>query len=405
MGQVHQRLYGDNMPKIKFLDLGMQPIANRFLSSSDQIENEYKFHLTVTFDEETKLVSLCDFVSPELMFNDSYVYYSSLSKTMRSHFNDIALKIDYKFLPKNILEIGSNDGVFLKNFGTERAISVEPCGNFAKMTRNLGYTTYCEFWTKDLAEKIISNHGKQDLIFSANCMCHIQNLEEAFDLISKTLSDRGVFIFEDPSLLKMMERRSYDQIYDEHAHIFSIISLSRILSNYNLEIFNVENLGVHGGSNRVYVCHSGARNIDCSVKENLDRENIFGLNNINAYIRFSEDVARSKIQLLDFLSEFKRNGYKIVSYGATSKSATVFNYCGIDKNLIDYIVDTTKDKQGKLSPGVHIPVVSPEDGFDNSVDYAFLGAWNYEEEIKKKESKFLKSGRFISHVPYVRIIK
>jgi len=393
------------MAKINFLDLGMQPIANNFLSDKSEIDDEYKFHLTVVFDDESKLVSLSDFVPPDLMFNDSYVYHSSLSKTMRDHFKEIATSLTKEFSPKKILEIGSNDGVFLKNFNKNDAISVEPCGNFAKMTCAMGYSTYQKFWNAQLAEDIVENHGKQDLIFSANCICHIHNLEEAFESISRVMSERGTFIFEDPSLLKMMSRRSYDQIYDEHAHIFSVLALKNLLLKHSLEIFRVENLNVHGGSNRIFVCHSNSRSIEYSVQENLFREREAGLDTIDAYKRFSYDVEKSKNQLVDLLNELKRKDYKIISYGATSKSTTVFNYCEIDTSIIDYIVDTTPAKQGKLSPGMHIPVKSPEPGFDETVDYAFLGAWNYEKEIADKEKEFLKNKRFITHVPYVRFIK
>ena len=393
------------MSKIKFLDLGSQPIANNFLNNKDKIKNEYKFNLSVVFDEETKLVSLESFVKPELMFNDSYVYYSSLSETMRSHFYNVASLLKKDFSPKSILEIGSNDGVFLKNFLSNKAVSVEPCGNFARITTKMGYNTYDKFWSRELAEKITTDHGKQDLIFSANCMCHIQNLKSAFDSVAMTLSKNGVFVFEDPSIMKMMERGSYDQIYDEHAHIFSVTALQNVLNSSGLEIFKVQNLSVHGGSNRIFACPIGTRSIDISVKENLDREDSSGINSIEAYLRFSKKVRQSKNQLVQTLSELKRKGYKIVSYGATSKSTTVFNYCQIGTNLIDYIVDTTHDKQGKLSPGMHIPVVSPEEGFNATVDYAFLGAWNYEKEILNNEKEFLKNGRFITHVPHVRFVK
>ena len=393
------------MSKVKFLDLGSQPIANNFLDNESKIKNEYKFNLSVVFDEETKLVSLESFVQPELMFNDSYVYYSSLSKTMRSHFYDTANLLKKDFSPKNVLEIGSNDGVFLKNFPFNTTISVEPCGNFARTTTAMGYTTYSKFWTKGLSETITTKHGKQDLIFSANCMCHIQDLKSAFASVSRSLSPTGVFVFEDPSLLKMMERGSYDQIYDEHAHMFSVTALQNLLKNSGLEIFKVQNITVHGGSNRIFACPEGTRKIDRSVRENLDREENAGLGSIDAYIRFSEKVSQSKTQLVQVLSELKRKGCKIVSYGATSKLTTVFNYCQIGTDLIDYIVDTTYDKQGKLSPGMHIPVISPEEGFDSTVDFAFLGAWNYEKEILSNEKEFLNNGRFISHVPYVRFIK
>ena len=391
--------------KVKFMDLGRQPIANNFLESREDIDNEYQFHLTVYFDEKTKLVSLGEFVPPKLMFNDSYVYHASLSRTMRSHFGRAARLLRSEFNPACVLEIGSNDGVFLRHFAKETTCAVEPCGNFAKLTNELGYKTYERFWSEKLADEIIEERGRQDLIYAANCMCHIQNLHDALLAISKVLSDEGIFVFEDPSLLKMIERGSYDQIYDEHAHIFSVTALQNLLNMWNLDIFRVQEISVHGGSSRIFACRKGTRSIETSVDDHLVKEHAAGLHNVAAYQNFAERAEQSKNQLTGLLTELKRRGYKIVSYGATSKSTTVFNYCEITTELIDYIVDITPDKQNKFSPGVHIPVVSPEVGFDETVDYAFLGAWNYEREICDKERKFLETGRFITHVPYVRILE
>ena len=389
--------------KHTFLDLGTQPIANNFLSNLD--EEEYKFNLTVEFDDETKLVSLGDFVKPELMFNDSYVYYSSNSKTMQKHFKDYANALKEEFSPKQVMEIGSNDGVFVKNFSSDTTVAIEPCGNFAKITNSAGYRTYDKFWNLEAAEQIIENHGKRDLISSSNCVCHMQNLDEAFAAISKCLTDNGIFVFEDPSLLKMLERVSYDQIYDEHAHVFSVTALQNLLNRNGLEIFRVENLVVHGGSNRIYACKQKAREIENSVLENLSLEQEYGIQELATYEKFAKEVVASKDALIGLLTDMKNEGRKVVSYGATSKSTTVFNYCGIGPDLIDYIVDTTEAKQGKLSPGMHIPVVPPQSGFDDTVDVAFLGAWNYEKEILSKEENFLKTGgRFVTHIPYVRFM-
>ena len=390
--------------KNKFLDLGMQPIANNFLPHPSRASDEYMYNLVVTFDDKTKLVSLGEFVPPELMFNDSYVYHSSMSKTMRDHFKDTAHALKLEFNPERVLEIGSNDGVFIRYFPTATTSAVEPCGNFASITTEMGYHTIPSFWNMTTAHEILHEFGSQDLIFSANCMCHIQDLEGAFAAIARVLSEEGVFVFEDPSLLKMIERGSYDQIYDEHAHIFSITALKNMLAEVGLEIFRVEELSVHGGSNRVYVCHEGAITGEESVDDHARREYTAGLESLSTYERFASRVQQSRDQLLGLLQELKRTGSKIVSYGATSKSTTVFNYCGITSELIDYIVDTTPAKQGKFSPGTHIPVISPEEGFDESVDYAFLGAWNFENEIASKEEGFRSRGRFITHVPYVRFV-
>ena len=386
-----------------FLDLGAQPIANNFLPNLD--EEEYMFNLTVEFDDDTKLVSLAEFVRPELMFNDSYVYYSSNSKTMQKHFRDYANILKEEFSPKQVMEIGSNDGVFIKNFSSDTTVAIEPCGNFAKITNSAGYKTYDKFWNLEVAEQIIQNHGKRDLISSSNCVCHMQNLDEAFSAIEKCLTDDGVFVFEDPSLLKMLERVSYDQIYDEHAHIFSATALQNLLNRNGLEIFKIESLVVHGGSNRIYACKQGSREIENSVLENLSLEQEYGIQELATYEKFAKEVAASKDALVKLLTNMKNEGRKVVSYGATSKSTTVFNYCGIGPDLIDYIVDTTEAKQGKLSPGMHIPVVPPQSGFDDTVDVAFLGAWNYEKEILSKEENFLKTGgRFVTHIPYVRFM-
>jgi SAM-dependent methyltransferase len=224
--------------KHTFLDLGAQPIANNFLSNLDG--EEYKFNLTVEFDDETKLVSLGEFVRPELMFNDSYVYYSSNSKTMQSHFRDYANVLKEEFSPEKVMEIGSNDGVFIKNFSSDTTVAIEPCGNFAKITNSIGYRTYDKFWNLEVAEQIIQNHDKRDLISSSNCVCHMQNLDEAFSAINRCLTDDGIFVFEDPSLLKMLERVSYDQIYDEHAHIFSVTSLQNLLNRNGLEYLGLK---------------------------------------------------------------------------------------------------------------------------------------------------------------------
>ena len=387
----------------KFLDLGKQPIANAFISPG-KCQNEFFYDLEVGLDTETNLVSHINCVDPPLMFNDDYVYYTSGSKTMVKHFEEIAGSLKQRFAPRRVMEIGSNDGTFLKNFATDNTVAVEPCGNFAKHTREMGYETHSEFWTQSLAAKI-ATEDRFDLIYSANCMCHIPDLDETFAAIYYSLSNKGVFVFEDPSLSEMLERNSYDQIYDEHAHVFSVTALNNVLSNAGLEIFSVDKTQVHGGSNRVYVQKKGGpQPEDGTLGMELEQEKLAKIHSPKTYHDFASRVEKSKTQLLELLYEIKGDGNKIISYGATSKSTSVFNYCGIGPNLIDYITDTTPDKQGKLSPGVHIPVVSPEEGFDDSVDYAFLGAWNYLEEITKKERKFLKrGGQFITHVPEVSV--
>jgi SAM-dependent methyltransferase len=376
---------------LKFLDLDKQPIANGFLTE-EQFDAEFFYNLSVGFDVETCLVTQMDYVSPELMFNDAYPYRGSMSKTMVDHFEifSVGMKKYLGSSPK-VLEIGSNDGVFLKNWDRNKAFAVEPCSNFAEETNAMGYKTYSEFWDRKLAEKIGIENGYMDLIFAANCICHIPDLDETFSAVASLLKPHGLFVFEDPSLANMINSNSYDQIYDEHSHIFSVIALSNILKITGLQIIGVDSLEVHGGSNRIWAKKIGS-------PASVDYEKVLGLDTIDCFHRFAEKVEQSKIDLRRFLFRCADQNKKVISYGATSKSTTVFNYCDIGIDLIDCITDTTPEKQNKYSPGTHIPIVSPEENGD--FDFAFLGAWNFANEIKKKEV----GKRFITHVPTVRVI-
>jgi len=388
--------------KKEFLNLGKQPIANGFLYEKD-IPNEFFYNLKVGFDNKTKLVTQMEYVDPPLMFNENYSYRGSMSTTMINHFKEFS----NLFINKDIkvLEIGSNDGVFLKNWNPKQTFAVEPCGNFAKETNELGYKTYNEFWTFDLSTKIKETHGQIDLIFAANCICHIPDLDQTFKAVHNLLSDKGIFVFEDPSLAQMINNNSYDQIYDEHPHIFSVIALNNLLTKNNLKIIKVDNTPVHGGSNRLWVVkNTNSQLPDKSVKNNIEFEKILKLNTFSTFKKFAKKVEQSKKDLVNLLINCKKQNKKVISYGATSKSTTVFNYCGINSDLIQYIIDTTPEKIGKLAPGSHIPIIESQ-GIQQDVDVAYLGAWNFAIEILKKEKEFVdKGGRFLTHVPIVKFI-
>ena len=391
------------MDKIKFLNLGKQPIANGFLDSVEDFENEFFYNLSVGYDIDTGLITQMDYVDKERMFNDNYAYRGSMSSTMRTHFATLSesLKKCLKHDPK-VLEIGSNDGVFLKNWCQYSTFAVEPCGNFATETNNMGYETYPEFWNIQTSNKILEDQGEMDLVFAANCMCHIPDLDEAFSSVENILTHDGLFVFEDPSAVDMIAMNSYDQIYDEHPHIFSVIALEKILNRNNMTIVKVEHVNVHGGSNRIYVKKGSNNDEHPSVVANIQLEKSMGLDGISIFNEFADNALQSKEELLILLNKFKNDNSKVISYGATSKSTTVFNYCNIGPELIEYITDTTPEKQGRYSPGTHIPIIDPEQGFDDTVDFAFLGAWNFAEEIKNKEKDFV--GKFFTHIPVVRFI-
>ena len=391
---------------LKFLDLGNQPLANNYLRKDQLIKKEKKYRLKVGINNESKLVSIEKPLSSKIMFNENYPYRSSMSKTMIKSFKNLSDFIKKKFHPKKILEIGSNDGSFLKNFSKKKSIGIEPCSNVEQITKSKGYNTYSEYWNKNTAKKILKKNGKIDLIFSANTISHIQNLDEVFKSINIFLKDNGIIILEDPSLLECLKRNTYDQFYNEHIYVFSLIAIENILKKHNLEVFHIQNLKIHGGSNRYFIKKKNNKiKIDLSVKINRDKEIRYGLNNLKTYRSFAKRVQKSKKLLKKLFMKIKKKKKIIVGYGVTAKSTTVLNYCKIGKKYISYFVDTTLDKQNKYTPGTRIPIFEYK-GLDNKkIDYIFLGAWNFKDEIFKKEKNFIKNGgKVIIHTPVPKII-
>ena len=390
----------------KFLDLGSQPLANSYLIKKKLNQKEQTFRLEVGFDKKNYLVSILKTVPKEKMFNKNYPYKSSESITMQKSFKNFAKKIIKLYKPKFVVEIGSNDGAFIKNFNKNSVIGVEPCKNLAQITKKKGYKTYSDYWGLKLAEKITKNK-KADLIYSANTLSHIENLAEIFESINNALSDKGILIIEDPSLLKCLKNLAYDQFYCEHIYVFSIIALKEVLKKFKLEIFDVENTNTHGGSNRYYVKKNSNSlyKINNRVNIEIKKELKFGLNKFSTYQKFAKKVEKSKKELLRIFSSLNNKELKIVGYGATAKSCTVLNYCGIGKNDIKYFYDTTSYKVNKYLPGSKILIKKYKKLDHNEIDFVFLGAWNFKKEIFKKEKSFIKNGgKFITHVPYPKII-
>ncbi len=390
----------------KFLDLGLQPLANSLLTKKNLKKKEKKFRLQLGFNSKNYLVSIINTVPKEKMFNEKYPYKSSESHTMRLSFKNLSKKIKNKFKPIKILEIGSNDGVFLKNFNKKNIIGVEPCKNLAKITKAKGYKTYTEYWNMKLSKKI-TQKNKIDLIYSANTLSHIKDISSIFKAINFALSKNGILILEDPSLLECMRKNAYDQFYCEHIYVFSTIALQKILKNFGLEIFDIEKTSTHGGSNRYYIkrCNDNFYEVKQSVKNNLKAEKKYGLQSFLTYKKFSKRILNSKKKLLKILLKLKNNNKKIIGYGATAKSCTVLNYCNINDKIIDYFYDTTSFKINKYLPGSKIKIKKYKKLNFKNLDYVFLGAWNFKSEIFKKEKSFIRSGgKFITHIPTPKIL-
>jgi methylation protein EvaC len=391
---------------IHFLDLGFQPLANNYLKYKQLNKKEKKYRLKVGINPDTKLVSINKPISSKLMFNNKYPYRSSMSKTMIKSFKDLSKLINLTFKPNKILEIGSNDGSFIKNFSKKKVIGIEPCANVERITKKMGYNTYSEYWNVRTAKKIYNENGKVDLIYSANTISHIEDLDEVFKSLNIILNDDGILIIEDPSLLECLKKNTYDQFYNEHIYVFSLMGLESILNKYNFEIFNIQNLKIHGGSNRYFIKKkNNKRKISGNVEINRKKEINYGINKISTYKDFAKRVKNSKKKLKEIFVKINLKNKKIIGYGVTAKSTTILNYCKIDGKLISYFVDTTKDKQNKYTPGTKIPIIKYRGFIENNVDFVFLGAWNFKDEIFKKEKKFIKrGGKFIIHTPIPKIL-
>ena len=390
----------------KFLDLGYQPLANSYLNSKNLYIKEKKFKLVVGFDKNNYLVSILNTVPKEMMFNKDYPYKSSESLTMRDAFKKLSNKIKKKFKPNTILEIGSNDGTFINNFNKKKVIGVEPCKNLANITKKKGYKTYSEYWNINLAKKLTTNK-KIDLIYSANTLSHIKNFSEIFKAIELSLSKNGILILEDPSLLECIKKVAYDQFYCEHIYVFSTIALQKILRKFGLEIFDIENIDTHGGSNRYYIKKymNTKFKIKKKVNKNIILEKKFGLHKFITYKKFAKKVLKSKKKLNVIFKKLKSQKKKVIGYGATAKSCTVLNYCKIDQKDINFFYDTTSFKINKYLPGSKIKIRKYKKLSRDEADYVFLGAWNFKEEIFNKEKEFIKNGgKFITHVPLPKII-
>ena len=394
-----------------FLDLGKQPLANGFLNKKDKLKKEYFYKLRVGFSKKSKMVQLFEVPKKEKMFNKNYAFYSSTSKFMDKHFEKFSKQIKNFIKSKKIkkpliVEIGSNDGIMLKRFKKLDHVGVEPSSNVANECKKKEKCKVLnEFFSNHTVKKIIKNFNRKvDVYYSANVMCHIENIKLVFSNISSSLSDDGIFVFEDPYMGEVIKKNSYDQFYDEHVYLFSLESILRLAEFNNLQLFDAEPQITHGGSMRYYLCKKSRYSQTKRLKKLIKIEKKLKLDKLSTYKLFAKKVHKSKIDLVKLLKKLKKNNKKISAYGATSKSTTIFNFCNISSNLIENYYDSTKIKQNKFSPGMHIPVKSFSK-MKKYPDYFFLSAWNHQKEIYGKEKKFKKEGgRWILHVPVVRTV-
>jgi len=323
---------------------------------------------------------------------------------MVNHFKNYFEWVKKNFLNKKskIIEIGSNDGSFLKNFKKHKFehLGFEPSKNVVDYSKKHSrVNVFNGFFNLNNVKKFKQYKSKTDLICAANVICHIPNLKEVIKCIDYLLSKKGVFVFEEPYLGSMFKKNSYDQIYDAHVFIFSLHSVRCIFKNFGFDLIDALVQKTHGGSMRYVIARSNQRNIKPSVKRLINNEKKLKLNKIDTCYKFKKKCEISKKNFVKKLNYYKAKGKKIAGYAASAKSTTVFNYCNIGPDVIDYIADSTKEKIGKFSPGQHIPVVSINHFRKNPPDISILCSWNHKNEITRKEKKFKRmGGKWISHV-------
>ena len=390
--------------KRSFLDLGRQPLANNFKKK----KNKSFYNLKLFFDTKTKLVSINKSFDKKMMFNKTYPYRSSLSLTIKKHYRDLSIKLKKNIRFKNILEIGSNDGAFARNFDKKKIICVEPCLEVGNELKKKKFKVFIEYFDNKLTKKLKLKYQKFDLIFSSNTITHIANLREVLKNISNLLSEDGVFVLEEPSFLECLKKNAFDQFYNEHLYVLSLISLKNILRTTNLKIFKIENINVHGGSLRYYIAHkeNNKFKISKNLTNQLKTEINAGLNKFTTYKDFAKNVRRAKKDLIKIFRDIKQKNGKIVGYGASAKSVTVLNYCNLKEDFFEYFLDTTKNKINKYLPGTGILVKKYQKEILDKYTYYFLGAWNFKKEIFKKEKQIIEKGaKFILHLPAPHIYK
>ncbi|EHR52774.1 methyltransferase family protein [Saccharomonospora marina XMU15] len=392
----------------EFFDFGMQPVANGFVSE-EQLGQESFFRLSVGVCTNCTMVQLTQEVPRSTLFHADYPYRSSGSAIMREHFESFAHSLLHEELSGPdplVVEIGSNDGIMLKKVSDAgvRHVGVDPSAAAAKVAAAKGVNVRVEFFEESSAAAIRDEYGPADVIFSANTFSHIADIGSVLNGVDILLAGDGTFVFEDRYLGDIVAKNYFDQIYDEHFYLFSVASVRTMAARHGFELVDATRLPVHGGSVRYVLARAGSRPTHPRVELFLRDEDGNGITAMETLTRFGENIDRIRHDLVTLLRDLRARGKHVVGYGATSKSTTVLNYCGIGTELIPRICDSTPEKQGTFTPGVHIPVTPPETFHDPFPDYALLFAWNHAEEIFEKETEFVRNGgEWILYVPRVHI--
>jgi SAM-dependent methyltransferase len=393
---------------VSVLDLGTTPLANRLPTEAELAEPEPSFPLHVVFCPACALLQIDHSVSPDILFRD-YLYFSSVSPALVKHAESNVLKqLEKKPLgPENlVVEAASNDGYLLQFFKARGipVLGIEPARNIAKVARERGIPTVDEFFGSELAEKLAAEGTRADLFMGNNVLAHVPDLNGFVRGIKTLLAPDGRSVIEAPYAKDMLDHVEFDTIYHEHLCYFTLTALDRLFRRHGMEVVDVERVPIHGGTIRFTSAHAGAAKPSEAVTALLAEEKAWGADRLEGYTGFARRVENLKRDLLAKLSELKSEGKRIAAYGASAKGSTLLNYFGIGRETIDYVVDRSTHKQGRLTPGTHLPILPPEKLLEDQPDYVLLLTWNFVDEILAQQAEYrARGGKFLVPIPEVKV--
>ena len=394
-----------------FVDLGMSPLCESYVPAErlNAMEPFYPLHARIC--EHCLLVQLEEFVAPDEIFTE-YAYFSSYSDSWVAHaraYVEMAIE-RFELGPDSlVVEVASNDGYLLQHV-VERgipALGIEPAANVAVAAQEKRIETVVEFFGRDLAARLVAEGRRADLLAANNVMAHVPDLNDFVGGMEPLLAPHGVVTIEVPHLLRLVEDNQFDTIYHEHFSYFSLLTARKVLAAHGLEVFDVDELKSHGGSLRIYAQRrsTGLRPVGPKVDALLERERALGFDTLEGHAGFSARVEETKWRLLEFLIQCRREGKRVVGYGAPGKGNTLLNYCGIRTDLLDFTVDRNPYKQGQFLPGTHIPIRHPEALEPARPDFILILPWNLKEEIVAQLSYTREWGaRCVVPIPEVEVL-
>jgi SAM-dependent methyltransferase len=386
-----------------FVDLGMSPLCESYLSDNqlNQMEPFYPLHVFIC--ESCFLVQLDEFASPEEIFTE-YAYFSSYADSWVAHAKTYTEMIAGRLSlgPDSlVVEVASNDGYLLQHFVGKgiTVLGIEPAANVAKSAVAKGIPTRVEFFGERTAHALAAEGKRADLLLGNNVLAQVPDINDFVKGMKVLLKPKGVITMEFPHLMRLMAENQFDTIYHEHFSYFSFLTAEKIFGHHGITLFDVEELPTHGGSLRIYGCHEGA-SMPISPQVHAMREREAEFTRLDRYGQFAKQVEETKRSLLEFLIDAKRKGKTVAGYGAPGKGNTLLNYCGIRGDFLDYTVDRNPYKQGKYLPGTHIPIHAPEKIAQTKPDYLFILPWNFKDEIMKQCAYIREwGGRFVVPIP------